>query len=368
MKRVFFLGLFFLTGFFGNPFELAAQSHQDGDPYMMDQIMNQMSEELNNIPFNIRRVAVYKINYSSFRFTNEEVEYIRAEIEHALRQYAGLTVLSPPELEPNDKMKIIGSDSTLQILNVRGRSLADVSPEFLNEITGKYGVQGLVELSIQRRFPEGLVIALRMMNPNSREVVWTKSFVSNKYKVEEKIDKGKTSVIKFGAGSRTGENIFYPDTLFRADSTFAFGDSVVNDIVIDLHASYTYRQPLNSDNSAYIGFTGGIHLLRARAADEFTMTFLEFGTTYYQAISSINEDLNLYRVMFYLNGNIQFPLGSQKGEIFSASPGLLFNLSDNIGLSIYSNFILSGETITLKNNQQVTFNKLGYGIQGIIRF
>ena len=367
MKRLFFPVAFFILAFLSSS-GLTAQDHQDGDPYQMDQIMLQMSEELNNIPVNIRRIAVYKINYSSFRFTNEEVEYIRAEVEHAFRQYAGLTILSPPELEPNDKMKIIGSDSTLQILNVRGRSLADVSPEFLNEITDKYGVQGLVELSLQRRTPEGLVIALRMMNPNSREVVWTKSFVSNKLIVDDVVDKGKTSVINFGFGSRTGENIFYPDTLFRADSTFALGDSAVNNIVVDLHLSYTYRQPLNTENSAYIGFTGGIHMLRASGADEFNLTLIEFGTTYYQAISAIHEDLNLDRVMFYVNGNVQFPLGSQEGEIFSASPGLLLNLSENIGLSVYSNFILSGETLSLENNQKITFNKLSYGIQGVIRF
>ncbi len=367
MKRLFFPLAFFILGFL-SPAGLIAQDHQGGDPYQMDQIMLQMSEELNNIPVNIRRIAVYKINYSSFRFTNEEVEYIRAEVEHAFRQYAGLTILSPPELEPNDKMKIIGSDSTLQILNVRGRSLADVSPEFLNEITDKYGVQGLVELSLQRRTPEGLVIALRMMNPNSREVVWTKSFVSNKLIVDEEVDKGKTSVITFGAGSRTGESIFYPDTLLRADGSSVVGDSTLNENVIDLNVSYTYRQPLNSENSAYIGFTGGVHMLRASNADEFNLTLIEFGTTYYQAISEIQEDLNIYRLMFYVNGSIQFPIGSQEGEIFSASPGLLLNLSENIGLSFYSNFILSGETLTLENNQKITFNKLGYGIQGVIRF
>ena len=70
----------------------------------------------------------------------------------------GLLLLSPPELEPNDKLKIVGNDSTLQILNMQGRSLADVSPEMLEEIAYKYGVQGLVELSLQRRQPEGLVI------------------------------------------------------------------------------------------------------------------------------------------------------------------------------------------------------------------
>lgn len=345
-----------------------AQDYETGDPYMMDQIINQMSEELNDVPVNIRRIAVYKINYSSFRFTTEEIEYIRAEVEYAFRQYAGLTVLSPPELEPNDKMKIVGSDSTLQILNVRGRSLADVSPELLAEITSKYGVQGLVELSVQRRVPEGLVLAIRMMNPVSREVVWTKSFISNEKQPEVVVDKGKTSVIKFGVGSKTGENIFYPDTVITADSTVIFGDSTLSDIIVDLHASFTYRQPLNEANSAYIGFTGGFHILRAREADEFSMTLLEFGVSYYQAITPEKTDLDLYRVMMFVNGNVQFPLGKPTGETFSVMPGLMLNLSDNLGLLFYSSITLSGETLTLENSQQVTYSKIGYGVQGVIRF
>lgn len=340
----------------------SAQSHESGDPYLMDQIIRQMNSELNDIPVNIRRIAVYKINYSSFRFTTEEVEYIRGEVEYAFRQYAGLTILSPPELEPNDKMKIIGSDSTLKILNVRGRSLADVSPELLNDITSKYGVQGLVELSLQRRVPEGLVIAIRMMNPVSREVVWTKSFISNQKEAEIEVDKGKTLVVKFGAGARTGDTIFTPDT------TGSGTDSSLKDIVVDLHATFTYRQPLNEENSSYIGFTAGIHNLRAREADEFSLTLLEFGVSYYQAITQLREDLNLYRVMLYLNGNVQTPLGKESGEMFSARPGIVLNLSENLGLSIYGSITLSGETLTLENNQQITYNKIGYGVQGVIRF
>ncbi len=369
MKKRFSVVLLGLTCFFLNSSDiLYAQSFESGDPYLMDQIMEDMEQELNDVPANIRRVAVYKINYSSLRFTNEEIEYIRSEIEYAFRQYAGLIVLSPPELEPNDKMKIVGSDSTLQILNIRGRSLADVSPELLLEITEKYGVQGLIELSVQRRTPEGLVVALRMMNPQSREIVWTKSFVSNEKPVVEEFDKGKTHVIKFGVGSRTGNNIFTPDSLVARDSSFVAGDSTLSDIIVDIGATYTYRQPLNKENSAYLGFTGGFHVLRPREADEFKMTLLEFGVTYYQAIGQKIEDIDAYRVAFYLNGNVQFPLGKEDGQMFSASPGLLLNLTENLGIAVYSNITLSGETITLENTQQVTFDKLSYGIQGIIRF
>lgn len=347
--------------FFGST-SLFAQTHEDGVPYRMAKITDQLSEQLNDIPANIRRIAVYKMNYSALRFTVQEIDYIRSEIEASFRQFAGLTVLSPPELEPNDKMKIMGNDSTLQILNIQGRSLADVSPEFLTTITDKYGVQGLVELSIQRRTPEGLVISVRMMNPNSREIVWTKSFISNPFVVEEEFDKGQPIVLKFGAGNRQTESFF------RADTSFANQDTSINANITDFNFSLTYRQPLNEDNSAYIGYTGGITLLNARDAEEFELTLLQLGITYYQGISQKNESINDYRVMFFVNANVQFPIDDTKGEIFSASPGLMLNLSRNLGISFYSNLILSGETLTLGNNNQITYNKVGYGLHAVVRF
>ena len=128
MKRLFNLLLVLTFGGLFYTVSVSAQiyTHEQGDPYMIEKIQEQLHPNLVDFPVNVRRIAIYKINYSALRFTNEEVEYLRAEIEYSMRQYAGLTVLSPPELEPNDKLKIVGNDSTLQILNMQGRSLADV--------------------------------------------------------------------------------------------------------------------------------------------------------------------------------------------------------------------------------------------------
>ena len=56
-----------------------------------------------------------------------------------MRNYAGLTV-SPPELEPNDKLKIVGKIYSTNSKYARTFP-ADVSPEMLEEIAYKYGVQ-----------------------------------------------------------------------------------------------------------------------------------------------------------------------------------------------------------------------------------
>jgi hypothetical protein len=359
MRSAFILSAMLLFVFSGHAI---AQDHKSGVAYQMEQISDQMIDQINDVPANIRRIAVYKLNYNPMRFTVQEVEYIRGEIEAAFREFAGLTVLSPPELEPNDKMKIFGNDSTLQILNIQGRSLADISPELLTEIASNYGVQGLLEVSMQKRTPDGLILSLRMISPRSREIVWTKSFVSNPFTVDVVLEKGKTSVLNFGAGSMEGE------TLSIIDTTSVRTDSTVNKPVVAYSLTYTFRQPLNATNSAYIGFTGGLNILRSSTHDEFSLTILELGVTYYQAITDKNEDIDDYRLMLFFNGNIRFPINSTKGEFYSFRPGLMLNMSENLGLVLYSDLIFSGETLTLDNNNKITYGKVGYGLQAVVRF
>ncbi|MGB0346801.1 MAG: hypothetical protein ACPGGA_04900 [Balneolaceae bacterium] len=359
MNKVFILSVCLLFCTSGYSF---AQEHETGVPYQMELINQQMVDQINDVPANIRRVAVYKLNYNPMRFTVQEVEYLRGEIEASFREYAGLTVLSPPELEPNDKMKIFGNDSTLQILNIQGRSLADVSPELLTEITSNYGVQGLIEVSLQRREPDGLILSLRMINPRSREIVWAKSFISNPFVAELEQDNGNTMVINFGVGSIEGE------TITRADTSFATPDTSINANVVVYSATVTYRQPLKLDNSAYIGFTGGLNLFRSNSNSSFDLTTIDLGITYYQAISEKNEDIDDFRMMLFFTGNARLPINSTKGDIYTFKPGVVFNLSKNIGLSLYSDLIISGETLTLENNDKITYSKVGYGLQAVIRF
>lgn len=361
MKKVALFGFLLLAlGSVGN---IQAQTHEEGVPYQMELITNQMADQLNDIPANIRRVAVYKMNYNAMRFTVQEVEFIRGEIESSLSEYAGLTVLSPPELEPNDKMKIFGSDSTLQILNIQGRSLADVSPEFLSEISSKYGVNGLIEVGLQRRNPDGLILSIRMMNPNSREIVWTKSFIANPFEIEEEVDKGNTLVFSFGAGALQSES------KFRADTSFANQDTAFSSPVLNYAANVTYRQPINGENSAFLGFTGGVNILRSSQDKDFNLTLIELGISYYQALSpEKNVTINDYKMMLFLKSSILFPVSSVKGEILSAQPGLMLNLSKNLGVSFYTSLILSGEELTLENNDRITYNKVGYGVHAVVRF
>jgi hypothetical protein len=393
MKKLFYI-VILLLGVLIDSQLINAQmfTHQQGDPFMVEKIQEQLNPSLTDFPASVRRIAIYKINYSALRFTNEEVEYIRAEVEYSMRQYAGLTVISPPELEPNDKLKIVGNDSTLQILNMQGRSLADVSPEMLEEISYKYGVQGLIELSLQRREPEGLVIGIRVMNPQSREIVWSNSFISNPPVVLPTLNQGNQKLVTFGITTRSSDSWYrnqYATTTISNDTTSAGAgagagagadstanafshqaDTLLRQALTDFSITFTYRQPLDLENSSYIGFSAAYHIIRSQNRDLtlFDISLFDIGLIYYQALSEKVPDIDEYRVVFYSKLSTQFPLGNQKGEMFMLEPGLQFNLSKNIGLSVFGNLMLAGETIKLANKDRLTYKQTGFGFHAVIRF
>ena len=387
MKKLFYI-VILLLGVLIDSQHINAQmfTHQQGDPFMVEKIQEQLNPSLTDFPASVRRIAIYKINYSALRFTNEEVEYIRAEVEYSMRQYAGLTVISPPELEPNDKLKIVGNDSTLQILNMQGRSLADVSPEMLEEISYKYGVQGLIELSLQRREPEGLVIGIRVMNPQSREIVWSNSFISNPPVVLPTLNQGNQKLVTFGITTRSSDSWYrnqYATTTISNDTTSAGAgadstanafshqaDTLLRQALTDFSITFTYRQPLDLENSSYIGFSAAYHIIRSQNRDLtlFDISLFDIGLIYYQALSEKVPDIDEYRVVFYSKLSTQFPLGNQKGEMFMLEPGLQFNLSKNIGLSVFGNLMLAGETIKLANKDRLTYKQTGFGFHAVIRF
>ena len=259
-----------------------AQDYESGVPYQMGQIYIQMSNRINDVPEDIQRLAVYKLNYNQMQFTAQEVDYIRHEIEAAFREYAGLTVLSPPELEPNDKMKIIGNDSTLQILNIHGRSLANISSKLLTEVTTNYEVQGLLEVGIQKRTPDGLILSLSLINPRSMEIVWTKRFISNQLKIDKNTS---TKVITFGVGYSQLKQIIEQ----RRDDFSSPTSISSTEPFISYSTSFTYRQPVNLNNNRYLGFTSGIKILRSINDNSFGLTMFDIAVNYYQAILDKNK-------------------------------------------------------------------------------
>jgi hypothetical protein len=332
------------------------------DTYMMRQITKQLEKELNDVPVSVRRMAIYKINYKSSEFNNQDVAFIKGEIESTFRNNTPVSVISPPELDPSDKLKIMGSDSTLRLLNIKGRSLADMSPELLEGIAQKYSVSGLTELTIQKLQTEGLVVFIRIMNPQSREIVWSKSFASFPVEDPEEENLGKRIVLSFGATMM--ENEWYstdtaPDVEIPVEST-----------ALNYSLSFGYRQPLNDLNSSYLGIFTGMNVIRANENRSFESTLWEMGITFDQAISRKSEQINDYRLMLGLDASVWIAQGDKNGNLITASPSLMFNLTKNIGFEVRGLVFLSDRSV--KNSgafpDTYTYGQLGYGVKAYVQF
>lgn len=353
LKRVTFI----LIGVFCSGL-IQAQSRSNADSYLVEKITDQLSEAVTDIPVNIRRVSVYRLNYDINRFTKEDIGYVRAEIENTLKRFASLSIISPSELEPTNELKILGRDSTLQISNMAGRSFAESSEEYLLEIVQKYNIHALVELTIQKKPIEGYLVNIKMVRPQSQEIAWVGSFVSNPVVIKEKDSSVKLTLIRGGVSSFSTENTTIDSVLIP-----------VSESVLSYSASVSYRQPIDKKKSGYVALNAGLNIFRSASDSSFNASFVQAGVSYYQAISQESENIDGYRIMFMTDVSVLFPLTNVKGEMFMVSPGLAFNLSENLGINAQAHLIVSGEELRLRNTtNRITYNKFGYGLQVVFRF
>lgn len=325
----------------------------------VEQIVQQLEGQVEDFPVSVQRLAVYKINYDPNRFSSETVSYIKNRVEAALKELTPADIISPSELAPTDKLRIVGSDSTLKIMNIKGRSMPDMSPELLTKITEKYSVSGLVELTLQRHGPEKLFISMRLMNPASRQIVWSKSFESSPVGKEDE-DVGKRTNFQFGISA-------------LENKSFTEGGGTPEDIgtrSLLYSIIYIYRQSLNSDNSSYFGFSTGLNFTRSLDSPDFNTYFWQVGLNFDQAITQKNSVINGYRFMLGVDGGLWIPLGKRQGELLVLQPSLMFNLTKNIGFEVNVTSFLSDSYIRNENapRDTFTFSKFGYGVKAYVQF
>ncbi|MDR9416659.1 MAG: hypothetical protein RI564_10265 [Gracilimonas sp.] len=338
--------------------------NRQADTYMMNKITNQLINELSDLPLNIRRAAIYKINYDESEFNNENIAFIKGEIEATFRENTAMSVISPPELDPTDKLKIIGSDSTLQLMNIKGRSLADMSPELMEGVSNKYSLSGLMELTVQREMAEGLVVQIRIISPQTREIVWAQSVAAFPVEEKETDDIGKRIVFRFGASLM--QNDF--STVSTAPSTQVGSNSTS----LNYNFNVGYRQPFNDRNSGYLGFYTGFNLFRANEDAGFEANFWEIGLSFDQAVTDKSESINDYRIMLGLDASVWLAQGNRNGNLIMMNPGIMFNLSKNIGFELYAHYFLTEQSVTEEVSTTVTntytYGQLGYGVKAYVQF
>tara|TARA_R100000908_G_scaffold65235_1_gene53184 strand:- start:197873 stop:198943 length:1071 start_codon:yes stop_codon:yes gene_type:complete len=338
------------------------EAERRAETYMMSRISDQLSTELSDLPINIRRMAIYKINYNSNRFSNESIAFIKGEIETVFKEHSPVSVISPPELDPTDKLKIVGTDSTLKLMNIKGRSLADMSPELLESVANKYLLSGLAELTLQRHFTEGLVVQIRIMSPQSREIVWTRSIVAYPVGIQEKDNTGKNVVIRFGTTVMSNE--FYTNPI--ASNI----ENSVETSSLNYNFNFGYRQSFNEENSGYLGFYTGFNIIRSNASEEFEADFWELGISFDQAISMKNEQINDYRVMLGVDSSVWLAMGDNKGNLITFNPSLILNMTKNIGFELYGQYFLGDRAFTSDDvsSNTYTYGQFGYGVKAYVQF
>jgi hypothetical protein len=328
------------------------------DAVLVEKAVAKLEDMTSDIPNDIRRVTVYRLNYNENYLSEETVGYIVSRIEQTFREYSALTIISPPELKPTNELKIFGRDSTIQISNTKGRSLAESNSELLLETAQKYSLHALIEVSVQKKAIEGFIINIRMIRPESQEVVWVKTLISNQVFPKEDIDKGKLIFLNVGVETVTGES-------FKVDSTTTDAEQQI----LNFNASITFRQPIDNSVSSYFGIRGGFNIYKGTQDSLYNATLLNLGVVFQYGLGEENESINANRLLLTLDADVRFALTKYEGSIFTISPGLQFNFTESISVGLYARNIISGDELRQKDvDQSITFNRLSYGLQCVFRF
>ena len=328
------------------------------DAVLVEKAISKLEDMVADIPNDVRRVAVYRLNYNENVLSEETIGYLVSRIEETFKQYSALSVISPPELKPTNELKIFGRDSTIQISNTKGRSLAESSAELLLETAQRYSLHALIEVTVQKKALEGFIINIRMLRPESLEVVWVKTIISNQVFAKEEIDKGKLIFLNVGVETVTGES-------FKADSVTTDAEQQV----LNFNASVTYRQPIDNTVSSYFGIRGGLNIYKGTQDSLYNAALVNLGIVFQYGLGEKNESINATRLLLTLDADMRFAITKYEGSIFTVSPGLQFNFTESISIGLYARNIISGDELRQKGeNKSITFNRLSYGLQCVFRF
>lgn len=326
------------------------------------QLMQNLEETLAEVPFNVQRIVFLRLEHNSARFDDERISYVRDEIESVFSGQPGITILSVPELEVAPVLKISSTDTSLTVENLSPFS-ATSNPEDLLKIGEKYAIQGYLDGRIQYSEALGYQLNLRITRPESREVVWNKTIETRTFQPEPEKFEGKRTIIAAGAGLH---------------STFAYqvqGSTHGGDFLnVNYHAALTFRQGMTPRNSGYVGLSGKINFFSLISIDddgsfeEFSKLVPEVGVTFFKTFIERSDIPNDHWIEAYLGVNMLFP--PQSDNLFSVNQGVFLNLTDNLGIALDIQYLLSDEHILFDEdtNNSLILNNLGYGIRFLLRF
>lgn len=330
----------------------------------MQNLLQKLEKEAVKIPFNITRIATQQIEYDTTKLTQQGYELIKHEIERTLRDQERLKVLNLEEFKDQKVLHISGTDSSLSLRNTQRSTSSKENSIRLLELSQKYEIDAFLKGEIQYRSEMGFVVMLQLISPQSREVIWSTSLISKDMDPEEEPNKGKLTLITAGASFLPTNNYLINNNIYNGDI-----------FLLDYAAQLALRQPINNKNSGYIGVRGGYHYYNIMPQGEeganyepYDNSIFELGVIFYKTLAEKKEKENEYWIELYLSPNLLVPSGSQ--NMFGLAQGININLSDNLGLVLNAQYLLSSDP-NIENKEEtknIELNTIGYGLMVQFRF
>lgn len=343
-----------------------AQNSGKGSPkasqYMqLQKVMKKLQNEIETIPYNIQRVATQRLGYDTTRLTRQGYKLIRHEIERVFREDGRIKMLALEEFRRDKVLFVEGTDSTLTLSNTQRSAGEKENSIRLLELSQKYGIDAFLQGNIQYKNDLGYVITLELISPQSREVLWSKSLVSKDLTPEKKPYKGKLTLISAGG------------SLLPTGSYTIGGTGYTGGILfVDYTARVALRQPVNERNGGYIGVRGGYHYYNTMPKGQnttnyepFTQSVFEVGVIFYKTLAEKNKKKHTHWLELYLGPNLLIPSGSQ--NMFALAQGININLSENLGLALDVQYLLSPNPEVENETKNIQLNSVGYGLKVLLR-
>lgn len=329
----------------------------------LQQVVDKLESEVETIPHNIQRVATQRMTYDSTRITPEGYRLIRHEVESAFKENGRVKLLKLEEFSRKKVLHISGTDSTLTLRNtIRTADERENSIRLL-ELSQKYGVDAFMKGDIQYRGDVGYVVLLELISPQSREVMWSTSLVSKDMNPPEPAYKGKRTIISAGAS-------MMPTSQYNINGSPYSGEI----LLLDYTARVAFRQPINSNNSGYIGIRGGYHYYSVLPKGDEGQTFepynsqlFEVGAIFYKTLAEKSEIENEYWLEIYVGPNLL--MHSNSKNQFGLAQGININISKNLGLGLDAQYLF-GQSPELENEDEtrnIQLNTIGYGLKVLLR-
>lgn len=329
----------------------------------LQKLLEKLETEAEEIPFNVQRIATQRLHYDSTRITEKGYQLIKYEIERVIREEGQAQMLSLEEFEPKKVLRVTGTDSTLSLRNTSHSGTESENSIRLLELSQKYSVDAFMQGYIQYENDLGYVVSLELISPSSREVIWSKSLVSETSETEEEYYKGKLTLLTIGSSVLPTNDY--------AISGISYSEDI---LLLDYSFNLALRQPINRNASGYIGVQAGYHYYNLMSLEEkldtyepFSTSVFEFGTQFFKTLGPKSEMENEYWLELFLGPNLLMPSNSQ--NLFSLTQGVNVNLSENLGVTLDFRYLFSSSPALEDEDEikNIQLNTIGYGLKILLR-